>query len=303
MVAIGLISIGVLGIATFMNYAGRAQFGIEQASQFFNLKTEIKTILSSPGTCTPNFPLADPNAYTTPQQVTLQRFDYSSGAPVAMTGPDSTIGGVGSKYGTLDILSGQVRKKQQIASNLYMMAYEISAARSAEAGGARILLSDIPFSMLVDATTGKLVRCFTDPFTVGSSNLEEFICMLTSSDQQYFDPTTQKCQSKFVTVSYPGPDPFTAGPCPTGTVFSGCAVSNGNGSGSGTPVSQSYVGYGSITSTVPGTQASQDPANPGNCKCGYSSTYVFSGTEICTIGCAKLNPMVVNIWPYQPASP
>ncbi|MFL5812504.1 MAG: hypothetical protein ACJ763_02915 [Bdellovibrionia bacterium] len=304
LVAIALVCVGVMGIATFMNYSGRAQFGIEQTAQFFNLKTEIKTILSAAETCTPNFPVTDPNTFTIPKPVTLQRFDYSSGAPVAMTGPDSTIGSVNSKYAALTIVSGLVRKKQQVAPNLFLMAYEVSAARSANASGASVLMTEIPFSMLTDSSTGQVIRCFTDPFTGGSTLLEEFVCMLNSGDKEYFDPVTQKCLSKYNVLPYPGPDQFTAGPCPVGTDFTGCQVLNANGSGGGPPVTESYVGLATpVTKIYPGNDAKEDPSNPGHCVCSYSTSYNFVPMPNCAVNCGTLKPALVNIWPYQPASP
>lgn len=302
LVAILLVCIGVEGISSFLNYAAQAQFGTETAAQFYNLKMDIKTILSSAGTCTPNFPATDPNSFTTPKSVTLQRFDYTSGAPVAMTGPNSTIGSVGSKYGALTVLSGQVRKKQQIATNLYMMAYQVTVARDPNATGARQLMTEIPFSMLIDVSTGQVTRCFTDPFTVGSALLESFVCVLASGDQQYFDPVSQTCTTKYVDQPTLGINAYKAGPCLTGSTFNGCTIVGANSSGAGAVASQTYSGYGPLTAAVPGTQAGPDSSNPGHCACSYSSTYVFGGSEKCAVVCQTLNPALVNIWPYQPGN-
>lgn len=305
LVGIVLVCVGALGIAAFMNVAGQAQLGISSASEFYNLKTAIRTILSSPETCTPNFLSVDPNLYTSPQAVVLQRFEINaSGVQAPMTGPDSTIGTVTSEYGSLKILSGQVLKKQKIASNLYMMAYQVSVARSSNASGASVLSTEVPFSMLTDGAD-HVSLCFTDPFTGGSALLESFVCMFASGDQQYYDPGSKKCVSKYDFPTQTG-DAFSAGPCTIGSL-GGCYVQNGNGTGAGASVSQVYPGYPTPQVTqVPGAYGFPDPANPGKCACNYSTGYsppAPSGGELCTIKCKVLKSSLVNIWPYQPAGP
>jgi hypothetical protein len=316
--AFALVGLAVAGIASVMSYSGNAQRNVDQVSQFYNLMNDIKTILGSQDNCTQNFlgvnpadpTIPDFTSTTPPKPFPLQQYNFSSGAAVA-TG--TTFGQTNSKYQSLTVTSAGIKRKRQIAANLYLMSYEITAARDMSAtatssSATRELNSSIPFSILVNPVDGSFSRCFTDPFSAGSTAVEQFLCAISSSYQQVYDPNTQACVSKYQDFTVTTPNSYTSGACPAAnTNFSGCSVENTNTSGSVTqPTSRHYGTWGSSAPIgMPGALANKTSSN--TCECIYSTSYSplpststppAPGDPVCTTHCNILRTDLVNTWPY-----